>query len=384
MLAFYGNPISEHLTDSPEGFLICRSVPIARIGKMEYLARELGLDGDPERLVTVNRYPEDVFSDAAIASFEGKDVTDGHPPSMVDSDSYQAFSRGHAQNVRRDGDNLVADLVIKDPALANDVRNNIKREVSCGYLCDFVPDGDEYKQINIRGNHIAVVPSGRAGAMISIQDSAEKAQKGKTMSEKTKALLSFFGYAAKDATPEAMSELTDNAAALLDAEPAMAQEAEPTADVTVESVPKGDDLGSKLDALLEKVATLEKMLRKDEDEPELKDESAIDEVLEAGETQVEKEEAVTVPMDACNYDSGASILRAMREAVSKITNAEEKSAVVDALLKCTTNTGKMGEILQATEANAKAAADAVPDTQKKYEEIRENYRARNPHYKKED
>ena len=204
------------------------------------------------------------------------------------------------------------------------------------------------------------------------------------MSEKTKALLSFFGYAAKDATPEAMSELTDNAAALLDAEPAMAQEAEPTADVTVESVPKGDDLGSKLDALLEKVATLEKMLRKDEDEPELKDESAIDEVLEAGETQVEKEEAVTVPMDACNYDSGASILRAMREAVSKITNAEEKSAVVDALLKCTTNTGKMGEILQATEANAKAAADAVPDTQKKYEEIRENYRARNPHYKKED
>lgn len=386
MLAFYGNPISEHLSDSPEGFLICRSVPIARIGKMEYLARELGLDGDPERLVTVNRYPEDVFSEAAIASFEGKDITDNHPPGMLDANSSSAFSRGHIQNVRRDGDNLVADLVIKDPALANDVRNGVKREVSCGYHCDFVPDGDGYKQINIRGNHVAVVPNGRAGAAISIQDSAEKARKGRKMSEKTKALLSFFGYAAKDADPEALSELTDNAAALLEAEPAPAQEAEPTADVKVESVPEGDDLGTKLDKVLERLTALEAMFKKEEtdEEPELMDECSIDAVLEAGETQAEKEEAVTVPMDACTQDGGAAILKAMREAISKISSPEEKSAVVDALLRCTTKTGTMGEIMAATEANAKAAADAIPDTGKIMQEIDANYRSRNPHHKKED
>ena len=362
MLTFYGNPISEHLSDSPEGYLICKSVPIARIGSMDYLARELGLEGDPERVVTVNRYPEDVFSEAAIASFEGKDITDNHPPAMVDANSYQAFSRGHVQNVRRDGDNLVADLVIKDPALANDVRNGVKREISCGYHCDFAPDGDGYKQINIRGNHVAVVPSGRAGAAISIRDSAE-AQKGKSMSKKTKAILSLFGIAAKDADPDALAELTDNAAAMLDAEPSTEPEAEPIVDVKVESVPKGDDLGSKLDDLIERINTLEKMVKK-EDEPEMKDESAI----------------IPEVVDACTEDSNA-MLKAVREAVSKISNPVEKSAVVDALLSMTTP--KMGEIIEATEAKAKEAADALPDLAQRINEIVENYTARNPHHKKE-
>ena len=80
MLTYYGTEISPNQTKTDEGFLICKNVPIARTGTMEYLARELGLDGDPERIVTVNRYEEDVFSPAAMASFEGKIVTDNHPP----------------------------------------------------------------------------------------------------------------------------------------------------------------------------------------------------------------------------------------------------------------------------------------------------------------
>ena len=30
MLAYYGTEISKHMTDTPEGYLICRDVPIAR------------------------------------------------------------------------------------------------------------------------------------------------------------------------------------------------------------------------------------------------------------------------------------------------------------------------------------------------------------------
>ena len=53
MIAYYGSTISKHMTQTPESFLICRDVPIARIGTQDYLARELGLDGEPDRPVTV-------------------------------------------------------------------------------------------------------------------------------------------------------------------------------------------------------------------------------------------------------------------------------------------------------------------------------------------
>ena len=45
------------MTKTPEGFLICHDVPIARTGQQEYLAGELGLDGDPDRPVQVQRCP---------------------------------------------------------------------------------------------------------------------------------------------------------------------------------------------------------------------------------------------------------------------------------------------------------------------------------------
>ena len=74
-ITYYASQISPHIDLTPEGFLICRDVPINRIGDQEYLAGELQIDGDPNRLVQEHRYPEDVFSPAALASFEAKDVT---------------------------------------------------------------------------------------------------------------------------------------------------------------------------------------------------------------------------------------------------------------------------------------------------------------------
>ena len=205
MIAYYGSTISKHMTQTPEGFLICRDVPIARIGTQDYLARELGLDGEPDRPVTVERRPEDVFDPAAIASFEGKDVTYTHPPEMLAPENQSSYSKGHAENVRREGDFLVADLHLKDPTLISEVRNGILREVSCGYLCDYTPSGAGYRQTNIRGNHIAIVPRGRAGHDVAIKDCAADttAEKGKVKHmSKNKSLLSLFGLAAKDASPE--------------------------------------------------------------------------------------------------------------------------------------------------------------------------------------
>ena len=172
MIAYYGSKISEHMTKTPEGFLICHDVPIARIGQQEYFAGELGLDGDPDRLVQVQRRPEDVFDPAAVASFEGKDVTQNHPPERLMPENHALYAKGHAENVHREGDYLVADLHLKDPGLISDVENGVTREVSCGYRCCYTPDGTGYRQTNIRGNHVAIVPRGRAGHLVAIQDSA--------------------------------------------------------------------------------------------------------------------------------------------------------------------------------------------------------------------
>ena len=110
MIAYYGSKLSPHMTETPEGFLICHDVKIARTGTQNYLAREIGLEGMPERVLQVTRSAEDVFDPAAIASFEGKDVTNTHPSEMIVQENQAAYSKGHAENVRRVGDYLVADL----------------------------------------------------------------------------------------------------------------------------------------------------------------------------------------------------------------------------------------------------------------------------------
>ena len=93
MFAFYGSKISEHLTKTPEGYIVASSVPIARTGWQKYLASEIGLEGS--QILDVWRDPSDVFSEQTMASFEGKAVCDGHPPTSVTAENHSAFDRGH-------------------------------------------------------------------------------------------------------------------------------------------------------------------------------------------------------------------------------------------------------------------------------------------------
>lgn len=394
MLAYYGDRISPHMTDTPEGFLICHDVPIARTGPQDYLARELQIDGDPEQIFTVNRYPEDVFEAAALASFEGKPITDGHPPENVGPENYAAYTKGHVQNVRRDGDYIVADLYINDANLANEVRNNVKREVSCGYLCNYVPDGSGYKQSRIRGNHVAVVPKGRAGATVSIQDTAPEAEKGrnKPMSEFWKSVLTAFGMAAKDASPEELDKMVETAATALDAEPVKTPDAEPAKEEPAEDeevikAPKGDDIGSKLDRILE---MLEAKSRGGRGEHPLHDETDLDEMIEKLSGKGEGESALTIPVEndcatGPARDAAVELLKKVRPAVAAIEDKQTRAKVTDALLSAIQGKDAMPEIVKAAMDSAQANAQKTQKTN--YEQICADssaaYAARNPHNKKE-
>lgn len=44
--AYYGSRISENIAETPEGYLICRNVPIARVGVQEYFGYEFGRQDD--------------------------------------------------------------------------------------------------------------------------------------------------------------------------------------------------------------------------------------------------------------------------------------------------------------------------------------------------
>lgn len=398
-IAYYGARISPHMTRTPEGYLICHDVPINRIGDQEYTAGELQLDGDPERMVTVHRYPEDVFDPAAIASFEGKDITQGHPPENLTPENQAAYSKGHVQNVRRVGDNTVADLYIKDPGLASDVENGVVREVSCGYLCDYVADGGGYRQQRIRGNHVAVVHLGRAGHEVAIKDAAPEAEKGRKtcMSKFAEAILAAFGMAAKDASPEDLDGLVKTTATALDAAPAepaadpgkegKAPEAEPAKEEMVEKAPKGDDLGSKLDRIIQ---MLEAQSRGGRGEHPLHDESDLDEMVEklAGKKD-DPEAAVTVPAeemeDGCMTpaakDAAVELLRKVRPAVAAIQDKQERARVVDALLSTIKGPNTVGTIMQAAQDSARKNAEETRRTnyQKMCEDAESAYAARNPH-----
>lgn len=405
-IAYYGSRISPNQIETAEGYLICRSVPIARTGDQQYTAREVRQDGDPGQMVIVHRRPEDVFAEETIASFEGKPVTDDHPPENVQAENFASYARGHVQNVRQAGDNLVGDVYITDAKLASDVKHRVKREISCGYHCDLVPDGaGGYYQTNIRGNHVAVVLRGRAGHDVAIHDAANTAAEGRTntMSKFTKGVLAAFGSAAKEASPEELEAMTTITATALDAAPAEeAPEAdpaekkaepspakdEPMKDEVVYKEQKGVDLGTKIDRILE---LLEGMM-KGREEKHMSDETDLDEIIEklTGKPEdpdeakmIGAEDAKCGAMPAATKDAAVELLRRVRPAVAAIEDKAARARVTDALLGVVKGDNAMTAIAQAAYDSAAAAAKST--SRSTFDQIcaesEAAYAAMNPHKK---
>lgn len=171
-ISYYGSKISNNITELSDGCLLCSNVPIARTGTYKYLREELGLDGSG--IVDVYRTEDQVFNDAAIASFEGKAFTDTHPSVDVDVNNWSIYAKGDVRNVRRGkgefSNCLVADIIVRDPIVIDEIKSGVKREISSGYECEYVEENGKIYQRNIRGNHIALVQAGRAGSQVKIYD----------------------------------------------------------------------------------------------------------------------------------------------------------------------------------------------------------------------
>lgn len=171
-LTYYGSRLSDNITELSDGCLLCSNVPIARTGTYKYLREEVGLDGSG--VVDVYRTEDQVFDKTAMASFEGKAFTDTHPSVDVGADNWSIYAKGETRNVRRgtgDFSNcLMADIIVRDPIVINEIRSGAKREISSGYECEYVEENGKIYQRNIRGNHVALVQAGRAGNQVKIYD----------------------------------------------------------------------------------------------------------------------------------------------------------------------------------------------------------------------
>lgn len=219
-ICYYGDKISPNMAKTPEGFLVCQNVPIARTGYQKYYAQELDENADPNVVINVYRSPDEVFSQATLASFEGKPVTNEHPSEDVTPENYAKYSKGHVQHVRigkgDDADKIMADLYITDPELIQLIQDG-KRDVSAGYYAEDKEDKNgRICQTHIRGNHIAVVDEGRAGRSVSIRDS-KNLKKGDVSMSRKQRVKDIIARYIKDASPEELDELISDSEEARDA-----------------------------------------------------------------------------------------------------------------------------------------------------------------------
>lgn len=429
MKAYYGSRFSKNMTKTPEGFLICHNAPIARTGWYEYLGEEIGANDKQGQIVKVFRSPEEVFSASAVASFNGKTVTNEHPNNLIDSNNNNAVDMGDVTNVRQgtgdESDLLLADLIIKDSTLVSAVEQG-KREISCGYDCTYEDNGDgTYSQRQICGNHVAVVQNGRAGDRVAIKDSKIKDKEGeKNMAEKIQLprkhssisnFLQAIGFKkfATDAEPvDLMDALED-----LQAERAEKEKSKDEETVKKEETVKDEvnPLEKKVAELEAKLAAYEKADKKDDSKDSI--DAAIEE-LEAGskDTEGDEEESQTVPAEEMGDDSLVpgvvlpeeerpkntlpssdsatmlNLLKEMKVAIASIEDPKARKQMTDSAMniykKSKKKTGKNGyaDIIRSQKKNAaiaakdsKATADARAAAEEKIgEDIKKQF---NPHYK---
>lgn len=178
-------PIRDYHFDDQTGFLYVYRVPIAGAMVQKYVKS----DGSEEMEA---KLPEEILSDSTVSSANSKPVTDGHHGLVTKDNSHDLMKGFTASNGHVEGNMLYNDITITDPNLISQIKNGSKRELSIGFETQMDPTSGTYNgakydavQRNIRINHVAVVPKGRAGHEVRlIGDSAEAVDQVEPFEEK--------------------------------------------------------------------------------------------------------------------------------------------------------------------------------------------------------
>ncbi|KLU15085.1 MULTISPECIES: DUF2213 domain-containing protein [Xenorhabdus] len=188
---------------TPQGYVVTTAT-ITRAGPVEYYGHEVGLTGkDINKKVTIHRTIEELSKPETLKSFDGLTLTLTHPDSgEVNADEWKDKTIGHIQNVRADSDYIVCDAYLKDAKAIQILEEKGIRELSVGYEPAELEDRNgELHQINIRGNHVAVVAEGRLGDTCRLND-----KKGTPMKTLRDVIALLKGKRTKDAEGQPLTD----------------------------------------------------------------------------------------------------------------------------------------------------------------------------------
>lgn len=269
---------------TPEGYLLCRDVPVARIGTLMYGEGEVPVTADNTGLILIQRGEDVLFDPKTIASFEGKPVTDDHPDDWVTPDNWKEISKGFGKDVRRgegiNADFLMADLLITDKDTIQAVIDG-KVEISLGYDADYIEiSKGKGIQSNIMGNHFALVDKGRCGSRCSIGDSfmSDKTKKKKvSFADRIRALVK-----TKDAEEaEKLAKAVEDEELDIETKDSDDEDDEEAGGKTSDAAVNRQIL-KQLKTMDARLAALEKKKTKDSDDPEKKETEDDDDDPEGG------------------------------------------------------------------------------------------------------
>jgi len=165
------NDFSKHI-DEVTGFMHINGV-IARSGIQEYYGLELSDEAEPMKRYAVFRPSEEVLNEDSLKTYINATLTDNHPDTFVTVDNIKELHKGSSasyETFNKDGIDFVkAKLIVTDKDLIEKIKDG-KIEISAGYSQNLVKEDGEfqgvpyqYKQTDIRINHIAIVDAGRCG-----------------------------------------------------------------------------------------------------------------------------------------------------------------------------------------------------------------------------
>lgn len=162
-----GGRITSKIDDN--GYLRIDGV-VAHVGILEYM--------DDDGTVIREFVPEEtLFDEESLKSLAGAPVTLQHPPLMVTPSNYREYSQGSVNGMpKRDGDNLVASMLVIGNEALHAVEYEGVSELSPGYSVDLDETPGEWKgqkydrvQRNRRYNHQAIVDAARGGSVCSLR-----------------------------------------------------------------------------------------------------------------------------------------------------------------------------------------------------------------------
>lgn len=158
-----------------------RANPLSKVGVYPYAGRSIPGAPEQDRMYMVYRPAEELADPECIASFRLLPWIDNHVMLGSEEAGLMPAERKGVQGVIGEevffqDDTLYGNLKVFSQSLANLIEAG-KKELSCGYRCVYEWTPGTFKgqpfdviQRRIRGNHLALVESGRMGPEVAVLD----------------------------------------------------------------------------------------------------------------------------------------------------------------------------------------------------------------------